>query len=115
MKERELVKSFVFSLITFGIYKIYWQASMTREFANELGEGRNIYLDIIFMVVTFNIYTVYLMWKSTIYIKKIAVNRLEYTDDLTEFSIIAIFLSIFGWFPYILQDRMNTFVLAGDN
>lgn len=112
MKERRLITSFLISLLTLGVYGIYWNASMAKEFASELGERRNIYLDMILLAFTFGIYNIYLMWKNASYINRIADKRLEYTDNLTEFSIITVLIGLSGWFPYILQDKMNTFVLS---
>ncbi len=65
MKKRKVVLAIIFSIITLGIYSLYWFVCLTND-SNELAEsdktasgGRAL----LFSLITFGIYTIYWMYK----------------------------------------------------
>lgn len=110
MKKRNLFNSFLFSMFTLGFYSIYWVVVMPSELASELGERRNPILDILFFFLTFGIYSIWLTYKSATYVTRIAEQRGEKTEDLTQLVIVLAFFGGAGVSQFLLQDKMNGFV-----
>ncbi len=115
MRQRNLLTTFILTIITCGIYSIYLQVSLPSEYAGELGERRNAVLDVILIIFTCGIYGVYLNYLTGVYINRVAELRNEPVDDL---SILAVILSLFGGsflVLILLQEKMNSFVTMPTN
>ncbi len=110
MKHRKLFNTFLFAMFTLGFYAIYWMVMMPAEFANELGERRNPFLDLLLFFITCGLYGIYLQYQSAKYVNRIAEKRGEKTEDM---STMAIVLALCGGSmvtQFLLQDKMNGFV-----
>lgn len=113
MKHRNLFNTFLFAILTAGFYSIYWFTVMPSEFASELGERRNAFLDCILMIFTLGLYSIYLVYKSAGYVNRIAEQRGEKTEDLTQLAVVSFFCGGLLVTQFILQDKMNGFVNQG--
>ncbi len=115
MRQRNLLTTFLLQIFTCGFYGIYLQVSLPNEFASELGENRNSFLDVILLIFTCGLYGIYLNYLTGVYINRVAERRNEVTDDL---SILAIILSL-GVGSYLIlilfQEKMNSFVTMSSN
>ncbi len=110
MKHRNLFNTFLFAMFSLGFYAIYWILMMPAEFASELGERRNAFVDVLLFVVTCGLYSIYLSYKSATYVNRIAEQRGEKTEDMTTLAIILAFCGGAFVTQFLLQDKMNGFV-----
>lgn len=112
VKERNVALSAIFTVITFGIYGIYWFVCMTDE---ALGlseeEGASGILAFIFNIITFGFYGWYWAYKMGDRIE-IAKHKRGITDGSSNNGVLYLVLSIFGFglIAYILiQLELNKF------
>ncbi len=66
MKNRSIVKSLIFTFLTFGIYGIYWMAVVNDD-ANKLADSdfqTDGFLVIILTFITFGLYSIYWAYKQ---------------------------------------------------
>jgi len=65
IKKRNIVLCIIFSLITFGIYGLYWFVKLTNE-TNALATSKTASggLAIFFTIITFGIYSIYWFYKT---------------------------------------------------
>lgn len=87
MKKRSLVLMILFSVITGGIYGIYWYCSFQNQLKQKTGEGFSGLGHFLVSLVTFGIYTIY--WN---YAAGKRLQKLGATDN----SIIYLIFSIIG-------------------
>lgn len=59
MKKRNIALAIVFSIITFGIYGIYWYASMQNSVKSKCGLGYSGGVTVLFTILTFGLYGIY--------------------------------------------------------
>ncbi len=115
MRQRNLLTTFILTIITCFIYAIYLQIALLSEFAGELGEKRNVVLDVILIIFTCGIYGIYINYLTGVYINRVAASRNEPVDDLSALSII---LTLCGGSLLVLilfQEKMNAFVTMSSN
>lgn len=98
MKKRNIALAVLFSIITFGIYGIYWYCCLTND-SNKINPKEataSAGLAVLFNIITFSIYSIYWSYKMA---KKLDENVLLY-----------VLLSLFG-FDIIVwalaQDHIN--------
>lgn len=110
MKKRNLPLCVIFTIITFGIYGIYWFIVMTDEvnYLAEEDDATSGGMSFLFTLITCGIYSIYWAYKMGEKISKIKQKRdgVMPTND----SIIYLILSIFGLsiINYVLiQNEVN--------
>lgn len=111
IQERNLATCIILTIVTCGIYGIYWFYSMLKELYILNGEPDNAGTDILLTIVTCGIYSYYLLYQAG---KRIdSIHRrfgLAPKDD----SVIYLILSIFGLsiVAYVLiQGDLNDFMI----
>ena len=118
MKKRSIILSIVLSVVTLGIYTIYWVYKLTNE-VHEVLRRKNTASGgtvILYSIITFGIYGIYWIYKMGDGISEALSSRGMKTNgnegilylivSLLGFSIIAVCL---------LQDKLNDIVDAGKN
>ncbi len=115
MRQRNLLQTFILSIVTCFIYAIYLQVALPSEYASELGEKRNVILDVVLIIFTCGLYGIYLNYLTGVYINRVAASRNEPVDDL---SVLSIILTLCGGgflVMILLQEKMNSFVTMSSN
>lgn len=59
MKKRNIVLAVIFTIITFGIYGIYWYASMQNSVKSKCGLGFGGFGTVVVTFLTFGLYSIY--------------------------------------------------------
>lgn len=62
MKKRNIALAIIFSIITFGIYGIFWYASMQNSVKSKCGLGYGGGVTVLFTILTFGLYGIYWMY-----------------------------------------------------
>ena len=97
MKKRSPVLVLLFSLITCGIYYLYWYVVTTNEIEHELkhpdGSCKSGGMTILFMIITCGIYTFYWWFKQG---KRTAQLQQERNLVVSDNSVIYLVLCFFG-------------------
>ena len=113
--ERSIVLAIIFSLITFGIYYIYWLYKLAEGW-NEISEsqdqrpGTSPGLVVLFSILTCSIYTIYYWYKMG---KQAADLQDPAGTYLEDNSIVCLLLSIFGFdiiSAAIMQNELNNYL-----
>ncbi len=98
IKKRNVALAIIFTIITFGIYGIYWFVCLTND-SNKISPDKATAsggLAILFTIISFGIYGIYWNYKLG--------------DKLTGSGVLYLILSLigFGWLNYILaQSEIN--------
>ena len=97
------------SIVTCGIYYLYWIYKTTDEIKNFMGrEDINPALELILVLVTCNIYSLYWYYKygKIVYLEMTKKAGLDSTEDST---ILLVILNLFMYVvsSAILQDKLN--------
>lgn len=125
IKERNIALAIVFTLITFGIYGLYWIYCLTED-ANYVTNHRNETsggLVILFTIITFGIYGYYWAYKQGVKFRDEAANRgSNEADNLPALYLVLQLLTIVtGVTQFVnyalMQDKINSFArqLSGNN
>lgn len=95
VKERNIVVSIVLSIITCGIYGLYWLCTMTDDANTVSGETNDTSggMVILFSLITCGIYTYYWNYKMG---KKLYVAQQTKGIQSSDNSVLYLILSIFG-------------------
>jgi len=88
MKNRSLGMMILLSLITFGIYPVYWQCSFQGQLKEKTGKGFGAVAHFFMCLITFGIYSIY--WNYA------AGKRLQEVGAQEDRSILYLVLSLFG-------------------
>lgn len=110
MKKRKLFTMFILTIVTLGIYYLYWLIVAGKELGDEVGARSNMFLTILLVVFTFGLGAIYLFAKYSVLTQQIASNRNEFVE---EDSTLLIVLTVFGCgllSMFIVQDKINGFV-----
>ena len=59
MKKRNIIVMIILSLVTFGIYPVYWSCSFQNQLKKETGEGFGGFGHFLMCILTFGIYSIY--------------------------------------------------------
>ncbi len=108
MKQRKLMNMFFIMIFTLGIYAIYLVAKQNCELASELGEEKNVALQVILIFLTIGIWGVVLMYKSAKYLNEISNKNNMNWEDLKD---LVLCLTLIGAQPvctFLYQDKINT-------
>lgn len=113
LSEREIFKIFCFSLLTLGIYYLYWIYTLSTEFKVVNDESRNPALEVFLGIITLGFYFVYWHYKMAKEVYQMAQNK-GYLG-ITDKSKVCLLVSIFPLGGYlsmgIIQDQINTIVM----
>lgn len=108
MEQRDIGMSIFLSIITCGIYAIYWMYKITEEMINFNGENTNARTEILLMFVTCGIYGIYWNYKmgKRIYTAQLNTEQSNASDESTLYLILA-FLGLSIVSVAIMQSNMN--------
>ena len=101
MKQRGIGMMILLSIITLGIYTIYWQCSFQGQLKEKTGEGFGPIGHFLMCIVTFGIYSIYWSYAAG---KRLA--KLNAGDN----SILYLVLTLvgFGWINmFLMQNEAN--------
>ena len=101
MKKRNLALAILFSIITFGIYAIYWRICITND-SNEICPSEATAsggMAILFSIITLGIYNFYWTYKLGV--------KLKGSGGL----YLVLFILGFGWINFLLaQSEINKYI-----
>ena len=93
-ERRDLAMAILLTLVTCGIYGLYWGYRMFGEIAADLGRTDiNPVLEIVLALVTCNLYTIYLCYKYPKLINEMQMRRGMPVNDIT---VMTLLLAVFG-------------------
>lgn len=101
MKKRKIWLMVILSIVTFGIYTIYWLCSFQSQLKEKTGEGFGGVAHFFMLFITFGIYAIIWQYKAG---KRLAM--LGASDN----SIIYLVLALVGLGfinPYLMQNQAN--------
>ena len=101
MQKRDIGKMIIFTLVTFGIYGIYWQCSFQNQLNKKTGQGFTGLGHFFMIFITFGLYEIY--WQ---YIAGKRIEMLGAEDKSIIYLVLAFFgVSVVNMF--IMQDDVN--------
>lgn len=101
MKKRNIVVMIVLSLVTFGIYSVYWNCAFQNELKKQTGEGFGWLGHLLMCLVTFGIYSIY--WQY-------AAGKRLHKQGASDLSIVYLLLCFVGGSflnPFLMQNQAN--------
>jgi hypothetical protein len=108
IEERNIVVYLLLTLVTCGIFGIYWLIVMLKDIATTSGEDINPWMVILLTIITCGIYGIYYSYMMGKYMVKAGEN---YNVKIEDNSILYLILTIFGFgiVTYCLvQNDLNT-------
>ena len=108
IEERNIVVYLLLTLVTCGIFGIYWLVVMLKDIATTSGEDINPWMVILLSIITCGIYGIYFSYQMGKYMVKAGEN---YNVKIEDNSILYLILTIFGFgiVTYCLvQNDLNT-------
>lgn len=108
IEERNIVVYLLLTLITCGIFGIYWMVVILKDIATTSGEDINPWMVILLSIITCGIYGIYFSYQMGKYMVKAGENNNVKIEDN---SILYLILTIFGFgiVTYCLvQNDLNT-------
>ena len=109
--KRNIALAIVLSIITCGIYGIYWFVVMTNEAAEVSGDNSTASggLAVVYTIITCGIYSIYWNYKMG---QKMYTAGKKYNKDIQDNSVLYLVLSIFGLSIVnycLIQNDLNRF------
>ena len=108
--KREIVLAIILSLITCGIYSLYWFIVMTDEVNKVSNDNRTSGgLALLYTILTCGIYGIYWHYKMG---KQIYLSGQTYGKDISDNSVVYLLLGLFGFgiVSYaLIQNDLNKF------
>ena len=109
LETRSIVKAVIFSIITLGIYSIYWFIKITNEVHEVSGDPKTASggLAFLFLIITFGLYGIYWVYRISTELEGAIEDRNMRRSSL---SLITLVLFIFGLgiISYaLIQDSLN--------
>lgn len=108
IEERNVVVYLLLSIITCGLFGIYWLVVVLKDIATTSGEDINPWLVILLTIITCGIYGIYFNYQMGKYMAKAGEN---YNVKIEDNSILYLVLSIFGFDIVnlcLIQNDLNT-------
>ena len=108
IEERNIVVYLLLTLVTCGIFGIYWMVVILKDIATTSGEDINPWMVILLSIITCGIYGIYFSYQMGKYMVKAGEN---YNVKIEDNSILYLILTIFGFgiVTYCLvQNDLNT-------
>lgn len=102
MKKRSIGVMILLSLVTFGIYAIYWQCSFQNQLKKVTGKGFGGVGHFFMCLITFGIYSIY--WNFA------AGKRLVIAGSKNDYSILYLVLGLIGFSVvnmFVMQHQAN--------
>lgn len=101
MKKRSLVTMILLTLVTLGIYAIYWYGDFQTQLKQKTGEGFGGFSHLLVTLVTFGIYYIYWQYAAGKRLAKIGAS-----DNSVLYLVLSL-LSL-GWLnAFLMQDQAN--------
>lgn len=101
MKKRNIFVMILLTIITLGIYQIYWTCSFQNQLKKETNEGFGGFGHLVMLIVTFGIYSIY--WQ---YAAGARLAKLGATNHGVMYLIFCfVFLSWLN--PFLMQSQAN--------
>lgn len=107
MKERNIALVIIFSILTFGIYGIYWVVSIQNGVKEKCGEGFGGVMTVILMIVTFGLYGIYWIYAMGERLHKCGASK---DNGLLYLALTVVGLGIVTY--CLMQDEINKIVKA---
>ena len=101
MKKRSIPMMIILTIITFGLYELYWYIAFQSELRDQTGEGFGGLGHLLATIITLGIY--YIVWQY------LAGKRIEIVGG-SDYSLLYLILSLFafGWInPFLMQNQVN--------
>jgi len=116
MTRRGPVEVILLSIVTCGIYYLYWIYAMSDEVNRSIGDNTDLSpaTELLLSIVTCGLYTIYWYYKFGKKLVQLAGMRGTYVTDN---SLVCVLLSIFGFgiiSAAILQSQYNQLMGAGN-
>ena len=108
IEERNIIVYLLLTLVTCGIFGIYWLVVMLKDIATTSGEDINPWMVILLSIITCGIYGIYFSYQMGKYMVKAGE---KYNIKIEDNSILYLILTIFGFgiVTYCLvQNDLNT-------
>ena len=108
IEERNIIVYLLLTLVTCGIFGIYWLIVILKDIATTSGEDINPWMVILLTIITCGIYGIYYSYMMGKYMVKAGEN---YNVKIEDNSILYLILTIFGFgiVTYCLvQNDLNT-------
>lgn len=101
MKERSIFAMILLTIITLGLYMIYWYIAFQSELKEETDEGFGGFMHLIVTILTFGIYGLVWQYKAG---KRLAMQG---ASDNSVLYIVLALLQL-GWLnPFLMQSQAN--------
>ncbi len=101
MKKRNIVVMVILSIVTAGIYSLYWYCSFQNQLKKETGDGFGGLGHLLITLITGGIYGIY--WQ---YAAGKRLEKLGSTDNAVLYLILSIVA--LGWLnPFFMQNQAN--------
>jgi len=101
MKKRSIVMMFLLSIITFGIYPLYWYCSFQNQLKKNTGKGFGGFVHLVVTFLTFGLY--YIVWN---YKAGRRLAELGAQDNSTLYLVLT--LIGFSWLNmFLMQSQAN--------
>ena len=101
MTNRSIVMMIILSLVTFGIYPLYWYIKFQMELKEQTGEGFGGLGHFLLTFVTFGIYAIYWQYAAG---KRLAKQG---SDDWSIIYLITCFVGLSWLNPFLMQHQAN--------
>lgn len=101
MKKRSIIVMILLSIITLGIYQIYWTCSFQGQLKEKTGEGFGPLGHFVMILVTFGIYSIYWQFAAGRRLAKLGAS------DLSIMYLLFCFIAISFVNPFIMQSQAN--------
>lgn len=101
MKQRSIGMMILLSIITFGIYLVYWYIVFQAELKEKTGEGSGVLLHVLLSLVTLGIYYIYWQYAAGKRLAKQGAN------DLSIIYLVLTFTPASLINPFLMQSQAN--------
>ncbi len=109
IQERNIFVSILLTILTCGIYGIYWFFSLIATIYNIYGSDDNFAFEVVVSILTCGLYSFYMIYKAGNRLNAIkSTNYQHYTETSTTLLIILQLVSLQIINCCILQDELNT-------
>lgn len=111
IEKRGVLTAILFTIITCGIYGVFWMANLSNDISTYLGERRRGWKEVLFTFITCGLYSIYWNYSKG---KKIADAQEKAgvrVRDNSLIYLIASFFAVTAAIPmWVMQDDMNTII-----
>ena len=116
MRQRNVAVSIILTLVTCGIYGLYWMVCLTDDSTEVTGMGRTSGgMALVFSLITCGIYSIYWAYKMG---EKLDMARAQRGVPTGSLSIVYLVLSLFGLSIItfaLIQSELNKYTFDGND